>query len=325
MRILKVISYSLLFVMIIVGCTQPSRNLQPSQQPASIATATRTVTTTPKSTSAHSVVPTNTLAAIPILPEDEARAQLLGLLADNGGCRLPCLLGITPGKTTFTEAQTILLPFSSISISMNLSDDTSPDSAWLTYDEGDSRTFIKLSYLYSDNGIISHIAFNGAEYKELAGNRSLVFDSKNFSERLRPYMLSKILSEFGRPASVVIHTSGKQISGSGGFEILLFYPEQGIFVHYTTQMASEGANARGCPANAQVELELYPSGDVDTFDSAFSQTEWAFAWPKLANNLSWKPIDEATSMSVEQFYETYRQPTDKCIETPLKYWYVPEE
>lgn len=324
MRLHKIILLSgLLFVMLAIGCAQTTRNVETSQ-PTTIATLVRTITTRPTLALTPSIVPADTLTAIPILPEKEARVQLLALLADNGGCRLPCLLGITPGKTTYTEARAILLSFSGISISMKVSDDTSPDSVWLTYDEGDSRTFIQLSYLYASDGVINHIAFNAAEYEEFAGNRSLVFDSKNFGKRLSPYMLPGILSEFGKPASVVIHTSGKQITGSGGFEILLFYPDQGIFVHYITQMETVGANARGCPANAEVELELYPSDDADAFDNALSQTEWAFAWPELAENPSWKPIDKATSMSLEQFYETFRQPTDKCIETPLKGWYVPQ-
>lgn len=323
MRLHKLIlQSSLMLILLVAGCAQSTRNAETSQT-VGIATPIKTVTNTPKPTLPPAVIPTNTATTIPIMPEEEARAQLLDLLADNGGCRLPCLLGITPGKTTYTEARAILLPFTGISISTYLEDGV--DSVWLTYDEGETRTFVELSYLYTNDGIINDIAFKTGEYKETSDERSPIYDSEIFGERLRPYMLTGILSEFGKPTSVVIHTSGKQITGSGGFEVLLFYPEQGIFVHYTTQMETVGDNARGCPANAQAELELYPSGDVDAFAKALSQTIWAFAWPELAENPSWKSIDKATSMSLEQFYETFRHPTDKCIETPLKGWYVPDQ
>ena len=90
-------------------------------------------------------------------------------------------------------------------------------------------------------------------------------------------------------------------------------------------MKTVGANARGCPANAQVELELFPSGDADAFAKSLDATDWgAFGRLEPMDDSGWKSIDKATSMSVEQFYETFRQPTDKCIETPLKGWYVPE-
>jgi hypothetical protein len=323
MKLLTIICvFSFLVIALTTACTQSSSS---TEIPQPISTPTPTGALTFTSTFTPTATPTNTPITIPTLPEEQARDQLLDLLADNGGCRLPCLLGITPGKTTYTEARAILLPFSGISILTYLNDN-SGDSVWLTYDEGDLRTFIQLSYLYANDGIISGIAFKTGEYKETVDNRSPIYDSKIFGERLHPYMLSGILSEFGKPASVVIHTYGKQITGSGGFEIILLYPDQGILVHYTTQMETVGTNARGCPANAQVEVELYPSGDADAFTKSLSETDWAaFVQTEPINDLHWKPIDKATSMSVEQFYETFRQPTDKCIETPLEGWYVPEQ
>ncbi len=314
--------HGLLLVMLVVSCAEPTRNLE-TLQPTSIIVSTRTMTT-PTLTLTPTIAPTNIPVAIPTLSEAQARTQLLDLLADNDGCRLPCLWGILPGKTTNMEAQTILLPFSSISISTYLSDN-SPGSVWLTYNENDLRTSIKLSYLFDSNGVISRIAFQAEESKKLTDGYLPIYDSKTFGERLRPYMLAGILSELGKPASVMIHTYGKQIKGSGGFEIVLLYPDQGIFVHYTTQMETVGINVRGCPANAQVELELYPPGDANAFAKSLAQTDWAaFVQTEPINDEHWKPIDNATSMPLEQFYETFRQLTDKCIETPLKGWYVPE-
>jgi hypothetical protein len=242
-------------------------------------------------------------------------------------CHLPCILGITPGKTINSEAQAILLPFSNIAISMKVNDDESPDSVWLTYDEGDLRTFIQLSYIYENNSTIKSVAFKAGEYKETANSRSPVYDSKAFGERLSPYMLSGILSEFGQPSLVVIHTNGQQITGSGGFEILLLYPEDGIFARYTMQMKTVGTNVQGCPANAQVELYLYPPGDANAYFESLSEISIGgmFDGLKLVDNPSWKSIDKVTSMSLEQFHETFRQPADKCIETPLNHWYIPEQ
>ena len=319
MRLLTLTLNSLIVILFVVGCAQPTRNAETSQ-PANIASPTKAMTDTPKPTLTAEVIPTNDTTDIQILPEEEARAQLLDLLANNGNCRLPCLWGITPGKSTSIEAQEILTALNSISISINFGSNGGSIAPWYTENELILSTTLGFN---SENGIVNYLTFKAGEYKETASDRSLVFNSKIFGERLRPYMLSGILSEFGKPALVVIHTSGKQITGSGGFEVLLFYPNQGIFVHYTTQMESEGDIVHGCLANAHVELRLYPSGDANAFTKALSQTEWAFAWPELADNPSWKPIDKATSMSLEQFYETFRQPTDKCIETPLKEWYVP--
>jgi hypothetical protein len=314
----------LILIMIVVsGCARSNEDLAiPSS--ATSAPATNTMMFTPSPTITQTPVFTPTY--VPTLPVEQAKVRLLELLSNNANCRLPCILGITPGKSSYTEARDIFLPFSSISISMKVSDDTSPNSVWLTYDEGNSRTFTQLSYLYPSNGIISRILFKAGEYKDTVEARSPIYDSQVFGERLRPYMLSGILSEFGKPALVVVHTSGKQITGSGGFEILLLYPDDGIFVRYTTQMETLGTNARGCPANAQVELNLYPSGDADAYAKSLSELSLGdmFDGLELVDNPSWRSIDKATSMSLDQFYETFRQPTNKCIETPLKGWYVPK-
>ena len=89
-------------------------------------------------------------------------------------------------------------------------------------------------------------------------------------------------------------------------------------VNYTTQMHLVGANVRGCPPNAHVEMELYPPGSSDSFFELLKQTDWAV---KMND---YKPLEEVTSMSVQEFYDTFREPTNKCIDTPAKLWPTPE-
>lgn len=310
-----------LLILLLAGCAQP---VSKTEIPLPVRTATPTETMTYILTLTPTVIPTDTPTAIPTLTEEQARARLLELLANNGGCRLPCLWGITPGKTTYQEAQTILAPLSAISVSTNFHPNSGASiRPW--YIEGDLVLTTVVGFNVdplSKSHIVSRVGLAAGESNE----NTSVYDSKTFGQRLRPYMLPGILSEFGKPGSVIIQTYGKQITGIGGFEIVLVYPDQGIFVHYITQMKTVGANARGCPANADVKLDLYPSGDVEAFVKSMNATDWgAFTKIESVDDPYWKSIDKATSMSLDQFYETFRQPTDKCIETPLKGWYVPEQ
>jgi hypothetical protein len=265
------------------------------------------------------------------LSVDDARKRLLDLLANNGNCQLPCLWGITPGSSTYRDAQSILVPLASIADPIFTHLSSSPGSIDLSYAEDDSEIDTDLRFLYGNDGIVNHIAFQARDFKRVVAPNSgigfaEIFDSKTFGEQLRPYMLPQVLSEQGLPAAVLLQTNGAQVKFGGGFEILLFYPEQGLFIHYETQMKIIVDKVRGCPANAHVELELYPSGHPDKFDEFLAPTQWASLWPvPTDDNPFWKPIEKATSMSLEQFYETFRQTTDKCIETPLKGWYVPNQ
>ena len=182
----------------------------------------------------------------------------------------------------------------------------------------------RVAYLYRDNGIVSGIAFYARQEKkgiEPDGSSSVtpIFDSATFGKRIEYYSLAHVLSEQGMPDSVMIATSDPSSLpvGAGAFYIALFYPDQGIWVKYTTSIHVTGNSVRGCPENAHIEMKLYPSGNPDSYSALIKETDW---WVQK----DWyKPIEEVTSMSVEQFYQTFRQPTDKCIETPAKLWRIP--
>jgi hypothetical protein len=209
---------------------------------------------------------------------------------------------------------------------MNLS--SSPFTIVLTYNEEDLGIRSNLSFLYGNDGIVSRIAFQVRDLKKVVapGGGWMfqdIFDSKTFSERVRAYMLSQVLTEQGIPATVLLQTSGTLVKDSGGFRILLFYPEQGLLIYYETQMKIIGDKVQGCFANAHVEMELFPSGDPESFSNNLDSTYWADLWPPPTDNIFWQPIDKATSMSLEQFYEKFRQPNNNCIETPANIWPTP--
>jgi hypothetical protein len=255
------------------------------------------------------------------LPVADAQAELFKLLSDNNDCLLPCLWGIVPGVSTFHEARTILAPLRTLSHSVYL-DPPGPGSIEPRYTEGDFEIYTLVAFLVNpDDGIVESIGFNLESHKLLPeGGYENMFDSKFFSEKASAYMLSHVLSKQGIPESVVIFTSGGPLTrgGTGGFEIVLLYPSQGVFVHYTTQMHIIGKNVRGCPQDAHVWMELYPSEDTVNFFAQLEKTTWQYFKD------GFKPLEETTSISVEEFYETFREPTDKCIETLASLWPTPE-
>jgi len=65
-------------------------------------------------------------------------------------------------------------------------------------------------------------------------------------------------------------------------------------------------------------MELYPPGNGDSFFELLEQTDWSV---KMNH---YKPLEEVTSMSLEEFYRIFREPTNQCIETPANLWPIPE-
>jgi len=314
---MKRISLFLVGVLLMVGC-------------ASVATISPTPTNIPVSPSPSATateilptpIPSATFTVTPIqtLPVGDAQAKLLKFLSDNSGCYLPCLWGIAPGESSFQEAQVILIPLGSVSEFTAFKSGLGSVTPYFI--EGGIEIYTTIDLIANqDNNIVNHIAFNAEAHRPLAqGGYENVFDSKFFGEKVRAYALPHVLSEQGVPSSVMLATYGSHLTrgGTGGFDILLLYPKDGILVNYTTQMHLIGTNVRGCPVNAHVEMELYPPGQTNAFFESLKTTDWA-----VKMNY-YKPLDEVTSMSVNEFYQTFREPTDKCIETLAKLWPIPE-
>jgi len=257
-----------LFMALVSSCTQPNQNVTtlPSEIPslrAGSATPVPSFTIMPT----DSPTPIFTPTAIPTLPVEEAQAKLLKLLFENGGCRLPCFWDITPGKSSYQDVQAVLVPLSRLSYSLHLNPSgTSDVTPRLT--EGDLELYNRVAFLTDPNETVYRVAFIGEAHKPLAqGGYEDVFDSNFFGKKVSAYSLPHVLTQQGLPSSIMIQTAGGPLTrgGTGGFDILLLYPNQGILVNYKTQMHLNGANVRGCPLNAYVQMELYPPGQPDSF------------------------------------------------------------
>ncbi len=332
----------LLLTILLVGCMKLSeRTVTPSIVAPTllIAEALETGTVTPMLThspdgtstvtsiSTHSptgtLTPSFTVQTIPTLTTEDAYKKLLDLLENNGGCRLPCLWGIIPAKSTSNDAMSILFPLSGIAGINSFSPNIGTINLRLTLEDGLN---INISVVYlSKNNIVNQIAFSSEAYHERKGGLGLdsIFNSTIFGDKLRFYMLPNILSEFGRPSSVMITSLAQPPSQSRGgdigyFRVLLLYPEQGILIHYITQINNIGQNVVGCLTNAHVELDIYPPG----VGGVFFQNIDPSTQEDIKNN--YKPIEDVTTLTMEDFYQAFRQPTDKCIETPANLWTIPE-
>jgi hypothetical protein len=118
---------------------------------------------------------------------------------------------------------------------------------------------------------------------------------------------------------VLIDTPGgpNPNGGLGLFEIVILYPEQGFLVNYQNKMQMSGNNILGCLLNNNVELYLFPFITEADFTN-YLPVDWK---DRLQ---PYKPLEEVTSMTIEQFYQTFQKTTDQCIKTPANLWPTPE-
>lgn len=252
---------------------------------------------------------------IPTLPTDKAQTVILNLLANNGNCLLPCLLGITPGESSFEEARKILLPFEGIATSSYLNQ-SDTGGINIRYVNIEAELNVSIGFVAdSRSQYIDRVVLRANAQRKTKNGFEDIFNSNLYSKSMNYYLLSTVLSKYGRPTDVLLFTSADIPPQQPWwpFEIIVSYPIQGILVHYKTPLIIDGTNSVGCPGNSQIQLELRPFGSIDSTEEFLKS--YKLPYPDL-----YKPIEEVTSLSIDEFWEIFSLPTDKCIESPSKYW-----
>lgn len=278
----------------------PTENLFPSDTPTPNPTKTVTQTSYPTSTLTETTVPTQTATRTPnpTLKPEEAESLAVELLTTNTGCELPCWWGITPGETSWEEAEILLEQFDSeIYIPYSPEERKEFFFAQVTIplpDEVYGSTMVHTYYV--SNGIIEAIEVKPGK-----------IDCHN---------LSTFLQTYGPPAAVRIDTySTEYPAGVLPFLVTLFYPDRGILAVRGPEKASFLNNmVLGCQMdNPFVTYSLWDPNLEMSLQEVAKYFEKSFH-----SSLS---LEEATNMDVEAFYKLYTSPGNAtCIETPKNLW-----
>ena len=244
------------------------------------------------------VEPTWTLPAT--LPVPDSFSKINQLLRTNGGCRLPCWWGITPGETTWEDARSILFPLAfKIHDGQSKSDEfrAGLGTRYGTY-EGKPTGFNQ-DYTIKD-GIVQAIQIQ------------------------LPYIVPSpkpkdILANYGIPDDVYLGGQyAPEMLTTQSFWFYIYYTKQRIFVEYIP----EGQPIQLQPPNGLLSAcfskidyaELHVWGPDYSFDST---RDLIFK----NSGVSPLPLKDVTNLTVEQFYKKFIDPNEApCIETPAEHW-----
>lgn len=312
-------------VTIILVITNLSSGCSVISQPIAESTSTNMVEIIP--TEAPSAIPT---VSIPTPSEAESKAIALNLLENNGDCRLPCIWGLTPGITTTAERQSILASYGKFSepdFSMSGGDVSENSGGFgIGITEDDVRVSMGLSYYETDNliEILSLVATPQRDQK-------YVYGDSNYSDLIKYYTLPRLLSNYGVPSDVLVIAFPHDIFSKADYEpfsIVVIYLDLGIMAEYIspTQWVGEmvelptpglsvGEIARGCPSQSRLTLRTWdvnkniPIKKIASIASGEGMSETAYDY--------FVPIQKATSMSINDFYNTFKEPNNNiCLDLP---------
>lgn len=313
----------------IVGCSPPRTQTVPTTFPTETVTTALFTLTPPiaSQTSTALIIPSATIATVavaPTLETDQAYRLLQQVIAGSSNCKLPCWAEIQPGVTTKTEAESLVQPLSILIYGGPFY----PYRGKHFSGGGGSRHFLfgdtELRFRFGwyseqDQDTVEMLRINADALQE---NSRRVYGAEPYKQLFEPYNLHNILSQYGIPYQVwtiadVYYFGNDQPNPTlpEEFRLLLFY-DQGIFVQYTMPLTRlEGAKGKACPSEAFFDLGLVAQ---DT--SQFYQMMW-FAFATGSQDFTYyMPVEKATQMTFDEFYQSFKESNTPCFEIPLTIW-----
>jgi hypothetical protein len=227
----------------------------------------------------------------------QAEKKIAELMKTNGGCQLPCWWGITPGQTSWIEAEQFLSSFSFVG-------------------DGVSRQ-VERDGLTITESIYAPIYYNG--YDELSyGINYVVEDSKISIIYVLPkatqnYTLHKLLKIYGEPSQVYVWAFTNPPGSYLPLLLAVYYSDQRMLALYDMEARKTNGYLQACPNQIAPSLSLWAIGD-----------QWDYAKIKRAAlgedpNDELEKLEDVTELDIDSFYQLFQDP-NACIETPQELW-----
>jgi len=264
---------------------------------------------TPTPTSVQKL-PDLTQTVPPTLSPGQIEQEISRFYFDNGGCELPCFLGIVPGQTTIQQIET---RFSELG---RFSDDTRPSEklnnlvvtiiAFPAPPEIDSESWA--FSIITKNDVVEGITVSSTYIKQTSIPT-----------------ISNMLSIFGKPEelwiAVMPYMSGYDVDTA--YEIALFYPTKGILIMGSGIAHILAEMERG------VKVSICPHQIIETIDMVRHYPFTIHLWSP-ENKMSFTELNDLhllghplyslfntfeSSITSDEFYETYVNPSaTQCFE-----------
>ncbi|HNB51376.1 MAG TPA: hypothetical protein PK530_05515 [Anaerolineales bacterium] len=283
-------------------------------------------------------IPTQTAIPLPLvapvaLSAKEVKDLVFALLEDNGNCQLPCLWGLTPGKTDSQTLGKFLLQFDNLKtpdIYMDVADFGGIGGFFLGYRENNIHVNTDFFYYEDDEKKqVLLLGFHGYAMQEhgkdldwLSLDVSPLYGDDSFNQAFKYYLLPQILSNYGRPSQVLLapflNDPDRPDIEWYPFSLVLLYPEDGIFVEYVMPRNKIEDKFVGCPSQATINLAVWESESGLPIEYVIQK---GGAEINELNMEYFKPLAQATKMTLDEFYEIFQHPDNTtCLQTLMELW-----
>lgn len=257
---------------------------------------------------------TTTKTPFSTLEYNDALEKFINFVEKNIECKLPCWLGIVPGKTEFNDAANKLTQFGSISYT-----EFSSERAYMRifFPNFEAAIHDNASVITpASDGIVSHIwVYAGVDPK--GKYEDINYSHPEYQKLWQRYFISEIFKTYDLPEKIFLDTTliAADEAASYPFVIWIVYPQQGFLIRYQGTNEKIEDNIRICPMKSRIEITIW---DVETsIYEDFMKDDSALG----SISLGPQPIENVTDFSQESFYETFKNgDLDTCFDTQASIW-----
>jgi hypothetical protein len=268
-----------------ISCSSTDGINQPVDPEQSITVSVQTDSPIPVQTATSTVMhqPSATPTRIYYLTMTPRQKTLFNNLIQDKSCNLPCYLGITPGSTTFEDAETRLSDLGASVL-----------TKWLVSSFDESLFTYGYHFTISDhNEDITTYLYLTVKDEMLVRLETEVVGLKapKLFHMWSRYSLVEIFKQLGMPDDILVHTRFNT-----GYELLLVFKTMGVAIH----LSGMGHEGMICPqfqlnkttalrlliTDVQSSLGLFVDGRISPYDS----------------NGTWLSIEEVLKVDLEEFY-----------------------
>ncbi len=278
-----------------------------------------------------------TPTALPFISSKTTKEVLKGFLVTNGDCRLPCLLGLTPGISKVAETNNFQAYFQSIEYPLDTQNNTlgiklrvRDNGAGVRFQFWEEDTTTDLSYgYYTVNDLVTQTVLSTWANQYFDSGAQSLYDDTNYKDILQYYSLSNILTAYGPPTEILIAPFPDDLGHPSPraqypFSIVLTYAQEGFLVQYVSPRNQNDEYYIGCPTNAHIDISTWDSTKNISLTDAVAYFSGVSSIN--ASNIGYyKKIDEATELTVSTFYEAFKASDNQsCIHTTKEIWKLPQ-
>lgn len=280
------------------------------------------------------------VTSLPPLSPNSAKEVLSLFVRNNGGCKLPCLMGLAPGENYksvesfgdyfIKNTQQSNDQINGVEVVGNL-DDNSGGTLLVFWD---NRIRVQIgvgAQLTPDKEQIDHVTLSASVYEHFEDDNGIEFarllqEHSYYDSFLKSFSLPAILAEYGEPTEIWIYPFPEDPgysykSSAYRFVFVLIYTDLGFAIEYVSIVKDEGEYLIGCPDVDNIKISTWSpqmERTINEVSQYFSGTDGL----SKSNVAFFKPLQIATSLNIKDFYDTYKASNteDGCIQTPRQLW-----